>query len=125
VERATKEEGAYFMSKFVVRVSYTSGSWARMLKTVDDRTAAVRSLMDSLDGSLQQVYWVADMQSAFALAELPDSTVAAAIAAAMAKTGAFTGVEVHELLTQDQLTEVRQLAGAVAGSYTVPGLASD
>jgi hypothetical protein len=111
------------MSKFIFQVSYSSGSWARMLKTVDDRTAAVRSLMDSLNGSLEQVYWAADMRSAFALA-VPDSTAGCGNSGSMAKTGAFTSVGVDELLAQDQLTDVRQLAGAAAEAYVVPGMTS-
>ena len=92
---------------------------ARMLNSADDRTAAVRRLLASLGGSLEQVYWMADMRGAFAIAELPDTTIGAATAAAMLKTGAFTNVEVHELLTEEQLTDVRHLAAA-AESYLSP-----
>ena len=113
------------MSKFAIVVRYSSGSWARMLQTVDDRTAAARSLIESLSGSLEHVYWAADMRDAFAIAELPDSTVGAAIAAAMTKTGAFTSVEVRELLTQDQLTDVRQLAATASTFFVVPGVAAE
>jgi uncharacterized protein with GYD domain len=109
------------MNKFLIGVAYSSGPWARMLNSADDRTAAVRRLLASLGGSLEQVYWMADMRGAFAIAELPDTTIGAATAAAMLKTGAFTNVEVHELLTQEQLTDVRHLAAAAAESYLVPG----
>jgi hypothetical protein len=42
----------------------------------------------------------------------------------MATTGSFTAVEVHELLTQEQLRDVLTLARDVAQVYNAPGSAA-
>jgi hypothetical protein len=44
------------MSKFMIKFTYSCGSWARMVKVTDDRTTAVRALVESLGGSLDQVF---------------------------------------------------------------------
>jgi hypothetical protein len=43
----------------------------------------------------------------------------------LTQTGAFKHVDSHELLTQDQLSDVLALAGNVSQLYSAPGQASD
>jgi len=112
------------MNKFLIKARYSSGSWARMISRHDDRAAAVNSLMESYGGSLDAIYWDVESAAAYALAELPDSVTAAAVVTAMTRTGAFTGVEVHELLTQSQLRDALVLAGDASRVYKVPGYAA-
>jgi uncharacterized protein with GYD domain len=45
------------MAKYMCTAHFTSGSWARLVKGSEDRTAVVRSLMESLGGSLEAIYW--------------------------------------------------------------------
>jgi len=112
------------MSKFLIRFSYSHGSWARMMKVTDDRTTAVRTLVESLSGSLDAMYW--DMQdcASFVLAELPDVVSAVAVMTAATKTGAFIGAEAHELLTEDQMHSALTLAKYAANFYDPPGSAA-
>jgi uncharacterized protein with GYD domain len=106
---------------FQIEFVYTSGSWARMLKSTDSRTAAVASLLESLDGTLESLYWDVDSCSAHAIAILPDSVSAAAVILAAGRTGAFKAVETHELLTEDQLGDALALAKGASHVYGVPG----
>ncbi len=46
------------MSRYVFFFSYTSEAWARMIDNPGDRTAAVRRAVESLDGSLECLYWM-------------------------------------------------------------------
>ncbi len=112
------------MSKFLVQAKYSGGSWARMIKVADDRVGAARSLVESLGGCLESMYWDVENCTAFAVADLPDSVSAAAVITAMATTGSFTAVEVHELLTQGQLHDVLMLARDVSQVYDAPGNAA-
>jgi uncharacterized protein with GYD domain len=112
------------MSKFLIQGKYAGGSWARMIKVTDDRTGAARSLVESLGGCLESIYWDVENCTAFAVADLPDSVSAAAVITTMATTGCFTAVEVHELLTQEQLRDVLMLARDVAQVYNAPGSAA-
>jgi uncharacterized protein with GYD domain len=107
--------------KFVIIMSYSSASWARMLKVPDDRASAVSHLMEYFHGSLEAIYWEVETASAFVLANLPDSVSAAAVITAATRTGAFTDVRVHEVLTQEQLRDVVALAQSSDKVYCPPG----
>lgn len=103
------------MPKFIVFCSYSTGSWARMMRSIDDRVAMAGKLTECLGGSLECVYWEVSTRAVYAIADMPDSTCAAA-AAVLTHTGAFKSEETHELLTQDQL------CGAHAGRGRREGL---
>lgn len=111
------------MSRFMMVMSYSSGSWARMLKIADDRRAAVAALMEHLGGQLEQVYWGVQTAQAIAIVELPDAVSATAAVAAATETHAFRDIQVHEVLTQDQLHQVVDLAKSAHGVYRPPGSA--
>jgi hypothetical protein len=112
------------MSRFMIKFTYSSASWARMINVADDRTRAGRVLMESLGGSLERIDWDVQNCAAYAVADLPDSVTAAAVLTATARTGAFIGVEAHELLTQEQMHDVLMLARDAAQVYEPPGSAA-
>jgi uncharacterized protein with GYD domain len=112
------------MPKFVMTFSYSSASWARMLKVADDRAAAVAALMEGLNGKLERIYWGVETAVAIVIVELPDSVSATAAITAATETGAFKNVQVHEVLTQDQIRAVVELAASVRGIYEPPGKAA-
>lgn len=109
------------MNKFLIEARYSSGSWKRMISRHDDRTAAARSLIQSLGGELDQLYWDSQSAAAYALADLPDAVTTEAIITALDATGAFRSVEAHELLTQSQLSDALTLAADASQVYRVPG----
>jgi uncharacterized protein with GYD domain len=108
-------------SHYMIKFSYTNGSWARMLKVADDRESAVRDLMVSLGGSLERMWWDVTNGSAYVIADVPDAVTAAAVITATTKTGAFSSVEAHEMLTQSQLREALTLARSVGDVFHPPG----
>jgi uncharacterized protein with GYD domain len=109
------------MLKFVATFAYSSGSWARMLQTGEDRTASVAALLEHFHGSLESIYWEVETASAHVIANLPDSISATAVIADVTRTGAFKEVRVHEVLTQAQLRDVVALARTSEGVYRAPG----
>jgi uncharacterized protein with GYD domain len=110
--------------KFVIVMRYSSASWARMLKVPEDRTSAVAALMEYFHGSLEAIYWEVETASAYVIANLPDSVSAAGVITAATRTGAFTDVRVHEVLTQEQLRDVVTLAQSSDKAYRPPGWAA-
>jgi uncharacterized protein with GYD domain len=112
------------MCRFMIEARYSPGAWARLLKVTDDRTQAARGLMESLGGSLERMDWNVETGTAFAVAELPDTVCAAAMITALTKTGSFTGVEVKELLNQEQMQEALVIAREVSKAYSPPGSAA-
>jgi uncharacterized protein with GYD domain len=112
------------MLKFLMRFSYTSASWARMLAVTDDRTSAVAALVEHLGGKLESMYWEVENAAAFVVCDLPDAFCAAAAATAATKTGGFKEVQVFQLLNQDQLRDVVALAKGSEGIFHPPGAAA-
>ncbi len=109
------------MPKYLVRMCYSPGSWARMIYSHGDRTKALRLLMEALGGGLDSLYWESGTEDALAIVDLPDSISANALTAAVTKTGAFRSVDTHELLTQEQLLAVLDMARDAAEVFEVPG----
>jgi uncharacterized protein with GYD domain len=112
------------MPKFIMTFSYSNASWARMLKVADDRRKAVAGLMEHLNGSLELMYWGVESGQAYVIVELPDSVSATAALTIATETGAFKDVQVHEVLTQEQLRDVVALAKSSEGYYPPPGSAA-
>jgi len=112
------------MHKFVIRFIYTSASWARMLNVTDDRVATVAALLEHFEGRLESMYWEVETASSYVIADLPDSASAAAAILVATKTGAFKEVRVHEVLTQEQLHDVVNLARSAEEVYRPPGQAA-
>ncbi len=109
------------MRKYVFTAKYSSGSWARLVKSSDDRVAALRSLLESLGGSLDQLYFAAESGTAHAVADLPDELAAKAVVNTTLKTGAFVSVDAEELLTQEQLRDTLVLTRSAQEFYEAPG----
>jgi uncharacterized protein with GYD domain len=111
------------MLKFMITFNYSNASWARMLAVADDRASAVAALVENLGGKLESMYWEVEDAAAHVICDLPDSHCAAAAITAATKTGGFKDVQVRELLTQDQLRAVVDLAKGTEGIYHPPGAA--
>jgi hypothetical protein len=73
-----------------------------------------------LGGSLESIYWEIGTRSVYAIVDMPDSATMAAATAVLTQTGAFKSVDAHELLTQDQLSDVLTVAGDASELYRVP-----
>jgi uncharacterized protein with GYD domain len=116
--------GGVAMPKFAIKFIYSSASWARMLTVSDDRVSAVSELLEHLGGKLEEMYWEVEDAAAYVIGELPDALSAAAAITAASRTGAFKDVQVHQLLTQNQLREVVALAKSVEQVYRPPGAAA-
>ena len=109
------------MSQYVFFFSYTSDAWARMIDNPGDRTAAVRRAVESLDGSLECLYWMLGTHDGIAIAQFPGSDQAAALSAMISGTGAFKAVQTHQLLTQNQLSQTLHLASRAGQAFQPPG----
>ena len=109
------------MNKYMFTGHYSNASWARLVKASDDRAAAFDALLRSLGGSLDVIYWTVRNGSVRAIAERPDAMAAKAAVTATVKTGAFTSVEVEELLSQNQLRDTLLLTRSAEEFYEAPG----
>jgi uncharacterized protein with GYD domain len=109
------------MAKYVTFFTYTSEAWARMIQSPGDRTAAVRQLTDSLGGSVESAYWMFGPYDGLVISDVPDSISAAALSVTVGSTGSFKHLETHELLNQDQLSQVLSRSKDLTQAYQPPG----
>ena len=109
------------MAKYVTFFTYTSEAWARMIQNPGDRSAAVRQLADSLGGSVECLYWTFGTHDGLVITDAADSISAAALSVTVGTTGAFKNLETHELLTQEQLSQVLARSKDATQAYRPPG----
>lgn len=110
------------MPKYASIFSYSTGSWARMIKTGDDGVAAFRELLESVSGSLESVYFMPlGIPAGIVIVDTPDSVTAAAVSVAITSTGAVQNLQTYELFTQEQFSEMLLLARDGTQIYRPPG----
>jgi uncharacterized protein with GYD domain len=110
------------MAKFAVFFCYTPKSWATFIAKPSDRRAAIRSLLENLEGTLDELFFMLSEWDGMVILELPDTDGAVALSAAMKSSGAFEKLETHELIAPDHLPEALVKARALVGEYRPPGV---
>ncbi len=101
------------MPKFVTFFSYTGDSAKSMINKPTDRSAAARTLVESLGGSMDSFYWMQGKHDGLFTYTLKDSASAAALALAVASTGAITRIETHQIFDRDEQATIVETAKKV------------
>jgi uncharacterized protein with GYD domain len=91
-----------------------------MIERPSDRSAAARTLVESLGGTLESFYWMQGKHDGFLIANLPDGVAAAGLAAAVGATGAITGLETHQIFDHDEQAAIVQHAATAGKVYKPP-----
>ena len=98
------------MPKYALFFTYTSDAWDAMVEKPRDRAAQARAVVEAADGTMESIYWMFGPHDGLCIFDAPNPIRAGAISVAVGSTWSFKHLETHELLAQDQLTEM--LAGA-------------
>jgi uncharacterized protein with GYD domain len=109
------------MPKYVSFFTYTPEAWRAMTENPQDRSAAAKSLAESVGGKLESFYWMSGRFDGFLIADLPDDQAAGALAAIVKGSGALSEYETHLLSNMDQVPSMLKKAQAAAKSYRPPG----
>ena len=109
------------MAKFAVFFSYNAETWAQMIKNPGDREAAIRKLVEPMNGKLDAMYFMFGQDDGFAIIDLPDAATAAAASIAVSSSGAFKSIETHELIAPADLVGILGRSAQALGAYTAPG----
>jgi uncharacterized protein with GYD domain len=107
--------------KFLVFFDFKPDTVAAAMQRPSDRAAVVGKLCESVGGRLESYYWMFGEHDGFVIADLPDSSAAAAVSLAVTSTGAFSRLETHELIPADQVQGVLDQAKTSQAAYTPPG----
>ncbi len=101
------------MALYMFEAAFTSDAWATLAKNPQDRTEAVRTLLQGVGGKLISYYFAFGEYDVVVLADLPDNGAAAATAIAVAAGGAIKAVKTTPLLSVQEGVEAMRKAGQV------------
>jgi uncharacterized protein with GYD domain len=104
-----------YLSKF----SYTSETWARLIRNPEDRRKAAQSYIESVGGKLHGFWYAFGAHDGFTLWEAPDNVSMAAVALAIGAGGALSSLETTVLLTVEETIDALRKAEQVR--YRSPG----
>jgi uncharacterized protein with GYD domain len=109
------------MPQYMARFQYSPDARSALLKNPEDRTEAVRSVLESVGGKLLDMrYTLGGGYTGFILAELPDEIGIAAMGALTSASGALGGAtDITQVLTAKEMVEA--LHRAKKGQYRAPG----
>jgi uncharacterized protein with GYD domain len=107
------------MPHYLFQASYTSQSWAALVKKPENRRLAIARLVESAGGKLESFYFAFGATDAFVTVELPDNVAAGGVAAAVAASGGVSSLTTTVLMTSEEGEQVMRKAGQIA--YALPG----
>ncbi len=87
------------MAHYLLEVGYTSAAWKTLLKKPQDRTKAIRPVIEKLGGSLTGAWFAFGEHDLVIIVEMPDNVSAAAFSLAAAAGGAVRGIKTTPLLS--------------------------
>ncbi len=101
------------MSPYLFQGCYTSAAIAALVKDPEDRSVAVRGLVEGLGGKLEG-FWLAFGEHDFVgIAQMPDAQTAAAFALAATAGGAVHNFKTVPLLTWNEgIAALKKAGGA-------------
>ena len=108
------------MPLYKIDFAYTPETWAAMAKVPEDRTAAVRAVVEAAGGRLIGLYYAFGEIDGFVLCEVPDSVSAAAAAMTVVGSGRFRTIRTTEILSAETAVEAMRRSGQMTGQYRPP-----
>jgi uncharacterized protein with GYD domain len=87
------------MPTYLYQVAYTSDAWSNMIRSPQDRIAAVTPAIRALGGKVIAGYWAFGEYDLVAIIEMPDNASAASFSIAAASGGAVSKLHTTPLMT--------------------------
>jgi uncharacterized protein with GYD domain len=107
------------MPLYLSRFNYTPETWARLIRSPEDRRKAAQSYIESVGGKLHGFWYAFGTHDGYNLWEAPDNVSMAAVALAISGGGALSLFETTVLLTVDETLAALRQAEQVR--YRAPG----
>jgi uncharacterized protein with GYD domain len=102
------------MAHFLVQVAYTSNALATLIKNPQDRTEAIRSLIESLGGSFESAWFAFGDYDVVLICQMPDNISAAAFSFAGSAGGAIKTIKTTPLMSIEEGVEALRKASGTA-----------
>jgi len=107
------------MPLYLSRFSYTPETWARLIRSPEDRRKAAESYIESVGGKLHGFWYAFGSHDGLTLWEAPDNVSMAAVVLAIGSGGAVTDLETTVLMSVEDTMAALQAAQKV--TYRPPG----
>jgi uncharacterized protein with GYD domain len=107
------------MPLYLTRFSYTPATWAKLVKSPEDRRAAATEYIESVGGKLHGFWYAFGEHDGFTLWEAPDNVAMAATAIAISAGGAVSSFETTPLVTVEEMLTALERASSI--TYRTPG----
>lgn len=115
------EEVVFTMAKYAVIGGYTADAWAKMVDNPGSREGAVRKLLESVGGKLDQLFWSFGEDDFLVIADAPDDITAAAVSVAAGSSGSIHHIRTVKLFTQEESRKMLEKAKVAKAAYAPPG----
>jgi uncharacterized protein with GYD domain len=107
------------MAHYLMEVGYTSEAWRNLINKPEDRTSAIRPIIEKLGGKLQNAYFAFGEYDLIIIAEFPDNISAASFSLAGAAGGAVRAFKTTPLLAISEGMDAMKRASN--SGYRPPG----
>src|SRR5438874_8359726 len=87
-----------YMAYYLMEVGYAPEAWKTLLKKPEDRTKAIRPVIEKLGGSLEGAWFAFGDYDLVIIAQMPDNVSAAAFSLAAAAGGALRSIKTTPLM---------------------------
>ena len=108
------------MPLYMMRFSYTTEAWARLIQEPEDRREVGRAVIEALGGKLHGFWYGFGEHDGYVLIEAPDNVAAAAFSVGIASRGSIRSAETTVLLTVEETIDMLRKAKDLP--YRPPGM---
>ncbi len=102
------------MPIYMTQFGYTPEAWASLARNPEDRSAALRGLVESVGGRILSFYYSFGEYDGVVIYEAPDDSATATVVLAAASAGHLKSVRTTTLLTVEDTLEVLGNVGEMA-----------
>jgi uncharacterized protein with GYD domain len=106
------------MPYYLIQTAYTSESWAKMIKSPQDRVEAVRPAIEGFGGRIDTAYVSFGEYDLATIVEFPDNVSAAAFSISVSAKGGVKTYKTTPLMTMAEAQSAMKMAGG--SSYEPP-----
>ena len=107
------------MPLYLTRFSHTPATWAKLMKSPEDRRGAATEYIEAVGGKLHGFWYAFGEHDAYILWDAPNNVAMAATAIAISAGGAVSSFETTPLITVEEMLTALERASSI--SYRPPG----